>query len=200
MASLYSMKPRFQSLLRPLTCWLARCGVTPNQITLSAMLLCCCGGMSLALAPDARWALLLVPLLLLVRMALNAIDGMLAREHHMQSDLGLLLNELGDVFSDAVLYLPFGLVAGVSAPMVVIIVILATISELAGVCATQIGSVRRYDGPLGKSDRAVLFGALGLLLGCGIAPGPWVDALLALAVPLLGLTILNRCRRALQSR
>jgi len=36
-------------------------------------------------------------------MALNAIDGMLAREHHMQSKLGAILNELGDVVSDTVL-------------------------------------------------------------------------------------------------
>jgi CDP-diacylglycerol--glycerol-3-phosphate 3-phosphatidyltransferase len=33
-------------------------------------------------------------------MALNAIDGMLAREHDMQSPLGAMLNELGDVLSD----------------------------------------------------------------------------------------------------
>ena len=44
--------------------------------------------------------LLLLPAVLFLRMALNAIDGMLAREHNQKSALGAILNELGDVFSD----------------------------------------------------------------------------------------------------
>ena len=49
----------------------------------------------------------LLPAVLFVRMALNAIDGMLAREHGQKSALGAFLNELCDVVSDAALYLPF---------------------------------------------------------------------------------------------
>ena len=41
-----------------------------------------------------RWPLLLVGPWLFVRMALNAIDGMLAREHGQKSALGGILNEL----------------------------------------------------------------------------------------------------------
>ena len=37
-------------------------------------------GFALLLAPGVSWALLLVPPVLLLRMALNAVDGMLARE------------------------------------------------------------------------------------------------------------------------
>ena len=44
-------------------------------------------------------------------MALNAIDGMLAREFGQKSALGGYLNEIGDVVSDAALYAPFALVA-----------------------------------------------------------------------------------------
>lgn len=40
-------------------------------------------------------------------MALNAIDGMLAREFNQQSTLGAILNEVGDIISDAALYLAF---------------------------------------------------------------------------------------------
>ena len=39
-------------------------------------------------------------------MALNAIDGMMARELHMSTQLGAVLNELGDAVSDLGLYLP----------------------------------------------------------------------------------------------
>ena len=44
-------------------------------------------------------------------MALNAIDGMLAREFNQKSRLGGYLNEITDVVSDAALYLPFAFIA-----------------------------------------------------------------------------------------
>ncbi len=58
-------------------------------------------------------------------MALNAIDGMLAREHAMQTPLGAMLNELGDVVSDAALYLPLCWVPGLSPVLVVAVVLVA---------------------------------------------------------------------------
>ena len=131
-------------------------------------------------------------------MALNAIDGMLAREHGLQSDLGGLLNELGDVVSDIALYLPFGLIAGVSPAAVIATVLLAVLSEMAGVVAVQIGASRRYDGPMGKSDRAFAFGLLAMLLGLGLEPGAWVNAGLLVVALLTITTILNRSRAALE--
>lgn len=195
--TIYSLKPRFQAMLRPLTGALARHGVTANQVTLAAVLLSAAAGALLAWYPSQPWALLLVPGVLFIRMALNAIDGMLAREHAMQSRLGALLNELGDVVSDAALFLPFALVPGVPAWAIVLIVVLAVISEMTGVVAIQIGAARRYDGPMGKSDRAFLFGALGLVLGLGIAPAGWIEPVAAIVIALLVVTIFNRARRAL---
>ncbi len=197
MPSIYGLKPAFQRLLRPLTAALARAHVTANQITLLAMGLSLAVGLAVWARPEARWPLLLVPGLLFVRMALNAIDGMLAREHGMKSRLGAILNELGDVVSDTALYLPLARVPGVPATPVVLAVVLAVMSEMTGVMAFSIGAVRRYDGPMGKSDRAFVFGLIALLLGCGLSPGPWLTALLGLVLSLLLLTILNRARRAL---
>jgi CDP-diacylglycerol--glycerol-3-phosphate 3-phosphatidyltransferase len=141
--------------------------------------------------------LLLIAPVLFIRMALNAIDGMLAREHHQASKLGAILNELGDVLSDAALYLPLALVPGIEPVWVVLAVLLAVISEMTGVVAVQIGAARRYDGPMGKSDRALVFGAVSLLLGLGVAPGVWTTGVFILVLALLGLTIANRARRAL---
>ncbi len=197
MPSVYDLKPAFQNLLRPLVAALARMGVTANQVTLLAVLLSCAAGAALWLQPGAGWPLLLIPAVLFARMALNAIDGMLAREHDMQTALGAILNELGDVFSDAALYLPFAALAGVSAHWVVLLVLLAVISEMTGVVAVQIGASRRYDGPMGKSDRAVLFGAIALLAGLGV-PLPWLDYVFIAALLLSLLTIFNRARGALR--
>ena len=50
---------------------------------------------------------MLLPIVLFIRMALNALDGMLARECNQQTRFGAILNETGDVISDIALYLPF---------------------------------------------------------------------------------------------
>ncbi len=198
MASIYDLKPRFQALLRPVTRRLADCGVSANQVTVFAMILSMATGACIAQWPTLHWPLLVVPAMLFFRMALNAIDGMLAREHDMKSDLGAILNEIGDVLSDSALYLPLALVPGFRPELVVIIVLLAAISEMSGVVALQIGSGRRYDGPMGKSDRAFVFGLLCLLLGCGVHPGPWLNLILGTTLLLLAVTIYNRSKKALR--
>jgi len=197
MPSIYDLKPRFQALLRPLVKSLAEAGVTANHVTIAAMIVSFIVGAAIVLFPAEKWLLLLMPPALFVRMALNAIDGILAREYKMKSSLGAILNELGDVLSDTALYLPLGLVPGVNSIYIVAITILAIVSEMTGVVALQIGAQRRYDGPMGKSDRAFAFGLLCLLLGIGIQPAFWVDAILLVTLGLLLVTIVNRARRAL---
>ncbi len=199
LASIYDLKPAFQNLLRPLVRGLARAGATPNHVTIAALVLSFAIGALIAWRPAARWPLLLLPAALLVRMALNALDGMMARELGMASRLGAVLNELGDVLSDVALYLPLALVPGVPWAPAVLAVVLAVVSEMAGVVAVQIGAARRYDGPMGKSDRAFVFGALALALGLGAPAGAWVAALLWVVVALLAVTIWNRARRALHA-
>ncbi len=119
MPSIYDLKPRFQSLLRPLVRRLAEAGVSANHVTIAAVLLSFLIGGLIALNPMAKWPLLLMPIALFIRMALNAIDGMLAREHGMKSSLGAILNEIGDVLSDTALYLPIALVPGMNSLWVV---------------------------------------------------------------------------------
>jgi CDP-diacylglycerol---glycerol-3-phosphate 3-phosphatidyltransferase len=196
MASIYDLKPKFQGLLRPLSDLLARAGITANDVTLFAMALSFLTGGTILYFHNLRW-LLLLPLILFVRMALNAIDGMLAREHNQKTPLGAILNELGDVLSDAALYLPLATIPPFDPVLMVLIVLLATISEMSGVLGIQIGASRRYDGPMGKSDRAFVFGFLGLLLGLELPILPVVRPVLWIVLMLLVLTIANRARKAL---
>ena len=196
MPSVYDLKPRFQSLLRPIVGAMARAGVTANQVTVAAMLLSFAASAAIYFSREMR-VLLLLPLVLFVRMALNAIDGMLAREHNQKTPLGAILNELGDVVSDGALYLPLAFFLPFDSIAMVLIVLLATLTEMTGVAAVQIGASRRYDGPMGKSDRAFIFGTLGLLLGLNLPIFPAVRPALWIVVVLLVLTILNRARGAL---
>ncbi len=196
--TIYDLKPAFQNLLRPLCKALANVGITANQVTIAAFVVSIVVGAIFALNPTARWAALLIPIWLFLRMALNAIDGMLAREHGMQSALGGILNELSDVLADAALYLPFAFVPGISPSLVVAVVVLSILTEMAGVVAVQIGASRRYDGPMGKSDRAFVFGLLALLLGLGINLQLWANVVLAIVAVLTAITVVNRSSKALQ--
>jgi CDP-diacylglycerol--glycerol-3-phosphate 3-phosphatidyltransferase len=195
--TLYHLKPRFQALLRPLAGGLARAGVTANQVTLAAALGSVAVGIAIAMLAPQRWPFLLLPLWLFLRMALNALDGMLAREFGQKSPLGAYLNELSDVVSDAALYLPLALMPPFEPAMAVLVIFLAALSEFAGVLGVMVGASRRYDGPMGKSDRALVFGALGLWIGMGGALPDWLAWLLPLVAALIALNIVNRVRRGL---
>ncbi|KAA8996922.1 CDP-alcohol phosphatidyltransferase family protein [Affinibrenneria salicis] len=197
--TLYDIKPKFQNLLRPGLARLQRGGVTANQVTLLALILSLAMGIALALYP-ARWLFFCLPLFLFVRMALNAVDGMLAREFHQKSRLGALLNETSDVISDAALYLPFALLPFALPWLVTIAVLLAAMTEFCGVLAQTIGADRQYNGPLGKSDRALVFGAYGLCIAIWPAAMAWSGWLFAAVALLSLLTCINRCRAALRQQ
>ena len=140
---------------------------------------------------------LLLPLWLFVRMGLNAIDGMLAREFAQKSRLGAYLNEICDVVSDAALYAPFAVIAPFGVLGVGAVIFLSALSELAGVLGQTVGASRRYDGPMGKSDRALVFGALGFWVGIAAPLPAWLGWLMALISLLLVITIVNRVRGGL---
>lgn len=194
MISIYQLKPRFQSLLRPLVQRCAAAGLTANAVTLAAMVISIAlGGLLFALADDSR-VFLLLPIWMFLRMAFNAIDGMLAREFGQKSALGAYLNELSDVISDAALYLPFVLVAPFGWASVGGVIFLSAVSEMAGALAPMVGAERRYDGPMGKSDRALLFGALGLWLGLAGTLPAWSFWLMPAAAIAILINIANRVR------
>lgn len=197
MPTLYDIKPAFQARLRPLTQRLATAGITANQVTLSAALLSIGAGAAIALAPSNPLVFWLLPIVLFVRMAFNAIDGMLAREHGQASRLGLVLNEVCDVISDWALILPFALVPIFPAWGVVAFALTAVLTEFVGLLGAPLGSKRRYDGPFGKSDRALALGAIAVLLALGVS----LDGIAPVLFPALALlslaTVVNRIRAAL---
>jgi len=196
--SIYRLKPAFQSLLRPLVGALARAGIRANQVTLAACLVSIGVGALLVLHPGQAALFVLVPIWMLLRMAMNAIDGMLAREFAQKTPLGAYLNEISDVLSDAALYLPFGLIAGSNMTAVAVVIVLAATSELAGAVAVMTGASRRYDGPMGKCDRAFVFGLLGLLVALGVPLAAWLNWVWAAVAALTALTIANRIRGGLR--
>lgn len=176
---------------------LARMGVTANAVTLFAMIVSCGLGAFLFGTQEKAYFLLL-PLWMFLRMGLNAVDGMLAREFGQKTHLGAYLNELSDLVSDAALYLPFVCQPPFGWASVGAVIFLAGLSEMAGALAPMIGAQRCYDGPMGKSDRAVVFGGLGLWLGVAGSLPAWVDWLMPAMAALIVLNIVNRVRSGLK--
>lgn len=209
MPSIYQLKPAFQNLLRPLVQWLFKRGVTANQVTLFAMFI------SLALSiflylyylnHPVNWWLLLFPLWMLIRMAFNAIDGMLAREFNQQSNLGAFYNELSDVIADTALYVCLIAFAFIHAKLLLLVAFLAILTEYTGVMAPLIGQQRRYDGPMGKSDRAFWFSLMTVvivffpLFNTNLQLLSIIcNGILSLMGVLLALTIYNRIKKSLKT-
>lgn len=197
MISIYQLKPRFQNLLRPSVQRLYNRGVTANQVTLGACVVSLLISGLVAVFAEHLWMFALIPLWMIVRMALNAIDGMLAREFGQQSRLGAYLNELTDVIADSALFLPFALIPDVSLGLVLVVTLGAIISEYAGVLGPMVGASRRYDGPMGKSDRAFVFGVIGAGVAVGWLSALWINIILAVVSALLIYTLVNRVRHGL---
>lgn len=185
--SLYQLKTQFQNQLRPISNALVEQNVTANQVTVSAVLLSIGTAYIIAKpAAEQQRLWLLLPSSLFVRMALNAIDGMMAREHGQASRLGAVLNEVGDMVADTALLaslaphiltphinnkerqtvianLPTNI--SISQHHITALIALSIGTELLGVTSNTMLGVRANQGPLGKSDRAFILGVLGAFMG-----------------------------------
>src|SRR5215510_4967842 len=196
--TLYALKPQFQDLLKPLVRGLSDTRITANQVTLAAAVGSAIIAMIIIAAAEKRWIFLLLPVWFILRMGLNAIDGMLARDHRQESRLGAYLNEICDVVSDAVLVAPIAMVEPFGVLGIALLIFLAALTEFAGVLGQAVGASRRYDGPLGKSDRALVFGALGLWIGIGAPLPSWFGWIVPVIAALLIVTVVNRVRAGLR--
>lgn len=197
MITLYDIKPRFQALLRPLLRRLHKTGISANQITLFALALSVITGLFLAIVREPFWFIVL-PVVLFIRMALNALDGMMAREYHQQTRLGAILNETGDVLSDIALYLPFIFLPQSNMPLILTMLFFTVMSEFCGILAQTIKAVRSYAGPFGKSDRALVFGGWGVVIALWPQLNAWNNVVWGAATLLLLWTAINRCRSVLR--
>lgn len=196
--SIYEIKPKFQQLLMPIVDWMRKIGMTPNQVTILALLLSIVTGIIISIFHENKWIYILMPIVMFVRMALNAIDGVMAKKYQMKSHLGLLLNELGDVISDLFLFIPFVFIAEDYGIGIMLFISLSIISEMAGVTVQVIGSSRRYDGPMGKSDRAFIIGFISFLIFVHLNIIPYLHFVFYVCSILMLINIYNRITNGLK--
>ena len=198
MISTYKIKPAFQKLLMPLLILLRKVGFTPNLLTVIAIFLSLGLGYIFSEASTNETFYLYVALGLLFRMMLNALDGMMARIYNLQSTTGEILNEVGDIVSDVAIFYPLLLIEELDFGLAFGFIILSIINEFSGVLAKSISGERRYDGPMGKSDRASLIGILCLLFYFGFEVGPYLNYVFGVAVFMVVLSTLIRLKNAIK--
>jgi CDP-diacylglycerol--glycerol-3-phosphate 3-phosphatidyltransferase len=198
MISVYKIKPAFQRLLKPVLGQLHRMGITANAITWSGIILSLAAGVVFWLHPYGK-IFLLIPVVLLVRMAINALDGMMARTYNMQSKAGEMLNEVGDVVSDLFLFVPLLQLTWINTYVVLAFLFLSLLNEFAGVMGKVISNDRRYDGPMGKSDRALFVGLFCIVYYFWNGLGHYVNYIFAAACVLLVISTFIRMQKALKA-
>ena len=188
--SLYAIKPRFQAVLDRLAVRLVAARVPADALTALGLSVAALGGLLLATGGARPSPLvLLVPPLLFVRIACNALDGMVARRAGTARPWGTVLNETGDRLADLCLFGGLVLSGALPSPVAGVLLPLLLFASYLGVIGQAAGGARRYEGPLGKADRALLLGlycccapwfaSAGLLVGWTLIVG-------------LGLTVLHR--------
>ena len=198
MISVYKLKPKFQQLLNPILMLFRRIGISPNHITVFSVLFSVLIGYILWLAQENSLFYLFVALGLLFRMMLNALDGMMAKKYNLQSKTGEVLNEVGDILSDIAIYFPFIYFEGITLEYVIGFLLLSVINEFCGLLAKIISGERRYDGPMGKSDRALLVGLICIALFFSNSILIYVDYLFIIAMIMMFISSLLRITKSIK--
>jgi CDP-diacylglycerol--glycerol-3-phosphate 3-phosphatidyltransferase len=194
MTGLYALKPTFQRSLAGVEGWLVARRVHPDVLTAAALGLSLIGGILLYAASAAPWLLLLVPVLALGRLALNALDGLVARRTGQARPWGEVLNELGDRLADVALLGGLALAPASDGRLGAVALVIVLLTSYLGLLGKAAGAAREYGGVMGKADRMLLL-ALAAPLAAVAGRPDWLNAYLAVVLAGALVTLLQRGRR-----
>ncbi|MDQ3913880.1 MAG: CDP-alcohol phosphatidyltransferase family protein [Actinomycetota bacterium] len=156
MSGLYSVKSWFLRRLRRIEDALVERRVSPDSLTIAGVCVSVAAGAALAAggvySEPLLW--LLVPLLGLVRLALNALDGAVARRNGGGRPFGEVMNEMGDRVADVAMIAPLSLVVGPALAFSALTC--ALLASAAGCAGRAVTGHRSAGGPMGKADRVAV--------------------------------------------
>ena len=191
---IYSIKPKFQQALKSVERPLVRWRVHPDVLTFSALGLSCLGGFALFASHWTIWSLLAVPFIALLRISLNALDGMVAKDLGVARPWGEVLNELCDRLADVAFFVGLALVPGVNISLAISVLVLMVITSYVGILSKAAGGPRQFGGIMGKADRMILL-AVAAVLALILPHLPVFNAFLALVLAGLAVTMIQRLWR-----
>ena len=177
MDGLYAIKPWFVRRLRGVEDTLVSLRVSADALTWAAVGAAAGAGVAIVAGTGAPLLWLAVAPLALARIALNALDGSVARRTGTARPSGALLNEASDRIADALFLVPLAWVAG---PALALAALAATLlASLAGVLSQALTGTRDHGGPMGKADRMLVLGVASLV--APMQPRAWTVAAIAVA-------------------
>lgn len=161
--------------LRPLATWLLRptvaiadaVGLTPNRVSVIALLVAVAAGIAFAVATPTAYVAGAV--LVFLNGWLDLLDGALAREQGTSSRAGDLLDHVIDRYADILLVA--GLAAGVGRYALGFVAVTGVLmTSYLGTQTQAIGLDRSYGGLVGRADRLALIGIVAVVVA--IVPQP----------------------------
>jgi archaetidylinositol phosphate synthase len=157
--TLDTLRPVADRLLDPFVAGAKRLGLTPDAVSVLALLTAIGAGVAFALAAELRLLYLLGAVLVLWNGIFDLLDGALARELDSQSDAGDLLDHVLDRYADILII--SGLAAGVGQYALGLAAITGVLmTSYLGTQAQAVGLDRVYGGLLGRADRLALIGVV----------------------------------------
>jgi archaetidylinositol phosphate synthase len=160
--------------LDPFVSLSVRLGLTPNAVSVVALLLAAAAGVAFGLASGNRLLYLAGAVLVFCNGVLDLLDGELARELGTDSKAGDLLDHVLDRYADV--FLLVGLSAGVGRYALGLAAVTGVLlTSYLGTQAQAVGLDRVYGGLVGRADRLVIIGLVGAaaaFLSPTVAAGP----------------------------
>ena len=157
--TLDTLRPVADRLLDPFVAGAKRLGLTPDAVSVLALLTAIGAGVAFAFAAELRLLYLLGAVLVLWNGIFDLLDGALARELDSQSDAGDLLDHVLDRYADILII--SGLAAGVGQYALGLAAITGVLmTSYLGTQAQAVGLDRVYGGLLGRADRLALIGVV----------------------------------------
>ena len=157
--TLDTLRPVADRLLDPFVAGAKRLGLTPDAVSVLALLTAIGAGVAFAFAAELGLLYLLGAVLVLWNGIFDLLDGALARELDSQSDAGDLLDHVLDRYADILII--SGLAAGVGQYALGLAAITGVLmTSYLGTQAQAVGLDRVYGGLLGRADRLALIGVV----------------------------------------
>ena len=187
-----------QRFLKPFVNILGR--ANPDLLTWIGLIFSLLAGLCFLLSENRTMLLAAIPFILL-RMAFNVLDGMVARQTSKTSAHGEALAEFTDRLSDTGIFLgiAFSIYCSVTFGLLGIIVVL--IVSYVGILSKAVGAQRQFGGILGKVDRLILI--MVFAVAQYFFPGKWIvvpdgwrnfDILMTICIAGGTITVIQRWR------
>ncbi len=158
--TLSAFRPLADRMMEPLVAGAKRVGLTPNSVSILALVAAIASAVSFYAAGDWQLLYLVGALFVFCNGVLDLVDGGLARELGTASPAGDLLDHVLDRYADLIIIT--GLAAGIGEYALGLAAVTGVLmTSYLGTQAQAVGLDRVYGGLLGRADRLALTGVVG---------------------------------------